>query len=69
MGSLCFLRRGLRFTSGFRSFAMGKEGSETGASIRAASRARKPLAGIGAVLLLLVFVTTEALATIQVLGY
>jgi hypothetical protein len=57
------------FTSGFRSFAMGKERSETGASIRAVSPARKPLAGIIAALLLLGFVTTEALATIQALGH
>ena len=34
------------FTSGHRSFAIGKEGSETGASIRAAGPARKTLAGI-----------------------
>jgi len=34
------------FTSGLRSFAIGKEGLETGASIRAAGPARKTLAGI-----------------------
>jgi hypothetical protein len=34
------------FKSDFRSFAIGKEGLETGASIRAAGPARKKLAGI-----------------------
>jgi hypothetical protein len=34
------------FTSGLRSFAIGKEGLQTGASIRAAGPARKTLAGI-----------------------
>jgi hypothetical protein len=57
------------FTSGFRSFAMGKEGSETDASSRAVGPVRKPLAGIGAALFLLGFVTTEALATIRALGH
>jgi hypothetical protein len=57
------------FTSGFRSFAMGKEGSETGASIRAVGPVHKPLAGIGAALFLLGFITTEALATIRAFGH
>jgi hypothetical protein len=34
------------FTNVLRSSAIGKEGSETGASIRAAGPARKTLAGI-----------------------
>ena len=57
------------FTSGFRSFAMEKEGSVTGASICAVGPARKTLAGIGAALLLLAFVMTEALATVRALGH
>ncbi len=60
----CFI-----FTSGFRSFAMEKEGSGTGASIRAVGPSRKTSAGIGAALFLLVFVTAEAPATIRTLGY
>jgi hypothetical protein len=57
------------FTSGFRSFAMEKEGSETGACVRAVGLARETLAGIGAALFLLGFVTTEALATIRALAH
>jgi hypothetical protein len=34
------------FTGGLRSFAIGKEGLQTGAYIRAAGPARKTLAGI-----------------------
>ena len=57
------------FTSGLRSFAMEKEGSDTVASIRAVGPACKTLAGIGAALFLLAFVTTEALATIRALAH
>ena len=57
------------FTSGFRSFAMGNERSETGASIQAVGPAGKKLAGIGAALFLLAFVTTEALATVRALAH
>ena len=69
MGSLCFLRWMLRIHRGFRLVAMGKEGSETATSIRAVGPARKPLAGIGAALFLLVFVASEALATIGALRH
>ena len=57
------------FTSGFRSLSMEKEGSETGDSIRVLGPARKTLAGIGAALFLLAFVTTEAFATIRALAH
>jgi hypothetical protein len=57
------------FTSGFRSLSMEKEGSETGARIRAVSLPRRTLAGIGAALFLLAFVTTEAVATIRALAH
>lgn len=57
------------FTSGFRSFAIEKEGLDTVASIRVVRPARKTLAGIGAALFLLAFVTTEALATIPALAH
>jgi hypothetical protein len=56
------------FTRCFRLIAVGKEGSDTGSSICVASPSRKPLAGIGAALFLLAFVTSEALATIRALG-
>ena len=57
------------FTSAFRSFAMDKEGSETDPSMRAVGPGRKTLAGIGAALFLLAFVTTEAMATIRALAH
>jgi hypothetical protein len=60
-GSLAFTRR-------FRPIAIGKEGSDTGSSIYFAGRFRKPLAGIGAALFFLVFVTSEALAAMRALG-
>jgi hypothetical protein len=53
------------FTSGFRSFAMEKEGSDTVAFIRAVGPARNSLADIGAALLLLAFVANDALAAIR----
>jgi hypothetical protein len=56
------------FTRGFRSLAMEKEGSVTGAALRAAGSARRPLADSAAALFLLAFVTTEALATIRALA-
>jgi hypothetical protein len=60
-GSFAFTRR-------FRPVAIGKEGSDTGSSICFAVRSRKPLAGIGAALFLLAFVTSEALAAIRTLS-
>jgi hypothetical protein len=57
------------FTRGFRSLAMEREGSVTGATIRAVEAARGPLADIGAALFLVAFVTTEALATIRALAH
>ena len=70
LGDLCVSSVGcFVFTSGFRSFAMEKEGSATGASICAVGPARKTLAGIGAALWLLAFVMTEALATVRALGH
>jgi hypothetical protein len=59
---------GFAFTRCFRLIALGREGSGTGSSICVASPSRKPLAGIGAALFLLAFVTSEALATIRALG-
>jgi hypothetical protein len=56
------------FTRCFRLIAKGKKGSDTGSSICVACRSRKPLAGIGAALFLLAFVTSEALAAIRTLG-
>ena len=56
------------FTRCLRPIAIGKEGSETGSSICVAGRSRKPLAGIGAALFLLAFVTSEALATMRALS-
>jgi hypothetical protein len=53
------------FTSDFRSFAIEKEGSETGNSIRAVGPARKSLADIGAAMLILAFVASDALAAIR----
>jgi hypothetical protein len=55
------------FTTAFRSFATEQEGSETGSPIRAVGPPRETLAGIGAALFLLSFVTTEALATVRAL--
>lgn len=49
--------------------AIGEEGSDAESSALAEGRARKPLAGIGAALFLLAFVTSEALATIRALGH
>jgi hypothetical protein len=57
------------FTRGFSLATMGKEGSDTVASIHAAGTSRKPLAGIGAALFLLGFVASEALLTIQALRH
>jgi hypothetical protein len=48
---------------------MGNERSETGASIQAVGTAGKKLAGIGAALFLLAFVTSEALATVRALAH
>jgi hypothetical protein len=57
------------FTRCFRlDRKIGREGSDTGSSNCFAGRFRKPLAGIGAALFLLAFVTSEALATIRALG-
>jgi hypothetical protein len=57
------------FTRCFHLIATGKEGSDTGSSIRVANSFRKPLAGVGAALFLLAFVTSEALAAIRALGH
>jgi hypothetical protein len=56
------------FTRCFRLIAIGREESDTGSSIRVAGPSRKPLAGIGAALFLLAFITSEALATIRAFG-
>ena len=56
------------FTRCFRLIARGDEGSDTGSSNYFAGRFRKPLAGIGAALFLLAFVTSEALATMRALS-
>jgi hypothetical protein len=52
---------------GFRLLAVGEKGSDTTGSARAAGTPRKHLAGIGAALFLLVFVASEAAATIVAL--
>ena len=51
------------FTCGFRLIAIDEVGSNTEAAVRTVSRSQKSLAGIGAALFLLAFVTSEALAT------
>lgn len=56
------------FTRCFRLIAKGQEGSDTRALIRVVSASHKPLAGIGAALFLLAFVTSEALAAIRAFG-
>jgi hypothetical protein len=52
---------------GFRLVATEDDGSDSAASARAAGTPRKQLAGIGAALILLAFVASEALATIGAL--
>jgi hypothetical protein len=52
---------------GFRLVALEKEDSAAGSSIRVDRTPGKPLAGIGAALFLLAFVTSEALVTIRAL--
>jgi hypothetical protein len=55
---------GFTLLGGSGLFATGKAGSDTAASTRAAAPSRKPLAGTGAAVFLLAFITSEALATI-----
>jgi hypothetical protein len=58
---------GFVFMRGFRLVALGKEGSDSAVAIRTTGLFGRPMAGIGAALFLLVFVSSEALATIRVL--
>jgi hypothetical protein len=57
------------FMRGFRLVATGKEEAATRSSIRAPRMYRKPLVGVGAALFLLVFITSEALATVRALRH
>lgn len=52
---------GFAFVGGSRLFAMGKDGSDTTASARAAAALRKSSAGIGAAVLLVALGTRGAL--------
>lgn len=56
---------GFAFVGGSGLFAIREEGSDTAASTRAAAVSRKSLAGTGAAVFLLAFITSEALATIS----
>lgn len=58
---------GFVFMRGFHRVTLGKEGLDSRASIRTIGMFRRPMAGIVAALFLLVFVSSEALATIRVL--
>ena len=55
------------FTRGFRLIAIDEVGSNTESALRTVGKSRKSLAGIGAALFLLAFVTSEALATVVAL--
>ncbi len=57
------------FMRSFRLVALGQEGLDARSSIRAEGRSTKPLAGIGAALFLLVFVASEAAATVVALRH
>jgi len=54
---------------GFRMVAAGNKGSDTEASINVAEAAREPLAGIGATVFLLAFLSSKALMMIQAFRY
>jgi len=58
---------GFVFMRGFHLVTRGKERSDPAAAIRSTGLFGKPMAGIGAALFLLVFITSEAFATIRVL--
>jgi hypothetical protein len=55
---------GFAFVGGSGLFATGKAGSDTAASTRAATPSCKSLAGTGAAVFFLAFITSKALATI-----
>jgi hypothetical protein len=63
---LSIAARSFVFARGFRLVAMGEERTNPLASIRVDGALRKPLAGIGAALFLLAFVTSDALVMIRV---
>jgi hypothetical protein len=66
---LSIAARSFVFARGFRLVTMGEEGTDPLASIRADDAPHKPLAGIGAALFLLAFVTSEALVMIRALSH
>jgi hypothetical protein len=55
------------YSRGFRLVAMGEERTNPLASIRVDGALRKPLAGIGAALFLLAYITSDALVMIRAL--
>ena len=55
------------FTRGFRLIAIDELGSNTESALRIVGKSRTSLAGIGAALFLLAFVTSEALVTVVAL--
>jgi hypothetical protein len=55
------------FTRGFHLVEHGKEGSDAAATTPVASPSRSPLAGIGAAVFLLAFISSEAMAIISAL--
>jgi hypothetical protein len=57
------------FTRGFRLVAMDERGSDTGSPMRVVGTSPKLLAGIGAAIFLIAFVTSEALATVVALRH
>jgi hypothetical protein len=57
------------FTRGFRLVRMGMDGPDTASSMRAEGKPPRPLAGIGASLFLLAFVTSEAVVAIGALRH
>jgi hypothetical protein len=60
----CFI-----FTPGFRLVAMDEKGSDADSSKRADGRSPSLSMGIGAAIFLMVFITSEALATIAALRH
>ena len=64
---LSIAARSFVFARGFRLVAMGEERTNPLASIRVDGALRKPLAGIGAALFLLAYITSDALVMIRAL--
>jgi hypothetical protein len=68
MGSLVASVTGcFEFTPGFQLVAVDEEGSQTPSPMRANDTSKAHSVGIGAAIFLMVFITSEALATIVAL--